>query len=63
MSNFAAFTGAFFGKKFIEITDGKTISVFNMVLQNKQYLLIFTAIMMALASYLIKKLQRLSDSG
>lgn len=62
MSNLAAFAGAFAGKKFIELTNGKTIHIFNMVLQNKQYLLFFTAIMMAISACIIKKLQRFSNS-
>jgi len=62
MSNLAAFFGAFTGKKFIEYTEGKTIFIFDMAVQNKQYILIFTAIIMAIAACIIKKLQKLSDS-
>jgi hypothetical protein len=59
MSNLAAFAGAFVGKKFIELTEGKFIRILNIEIQNKQYILIFTAILMALSAYLIKRLQRI----
>jgi len=62
MSNLAAFAGTFTGKKFIECTNGKNVYIFNMVLLNKQYILFFTAIMMALSAFIIKKLQRHSET-
>ena len=62
MYNLSAFLGVFTGKEFIKFTDGKMLSLFGFVMQNKQYMLLVTAAVMAVSVILIYMLQKKSDS-
>lgn len=54
----AAMLGVSFGRAFIKLTDNVDIRVFGIVMQNKQYLMIITAIIMAAASVIICLIQK-----
>lgn len=58
MNNLAALLGVLTGKEFIQRTEGMTIYMLGIQMQNKQYILILTAIVMLLAVVLIYILQR-----
>lgn len=61
MNNLAALLGVLTGKEFIRRTEGMTISILNIEMQNKQYILLLTAIAMLVAVVLIYIMQRRSD--
>lgn len=58
MNNLAALLGVLTGKEFIKNTEGITISLLGIEMQNKQYILILTAIVMLIAVILIYLVQR-----
>jgi predicted MFS family arabinose efflux permease len=58
MNNLAALIGVLTGKEFIKHTEGITISILGIGMQNKQYILILTAFAMFIAVILIYLMQR-----
>lgn len=63
MSNFAAFAGAMLGRSFIQGTEGFGVKVLGTNMQNKQYILLLTAAVMAVSVFIIALLQRRVDSS
>jgi len=61
MNNLAALLGVLTGKEFIQHTEGITMSLLGIEMQNKQYILLLTAIAMLFAVILIYIMQRRSD--
>lgn len=61
MNNLAALLGVLMGKEFIRHTEGMTMDVIGIQMQNKQYILILTAIVMLFAVVLIYIMQRRSE--
>jgi len=58
MNNFAALLGATVGREFITHTESLKITLLGIQMQNKQYMLIFTSMMMLIATILIYFLQK-----
>lgn len=58
MNNLAALLGVLTGKVFIKHTEGMKISIFGIGMQNKQYILLITAVVMLIAVVLIYVLQK-----
>jgi predicted MFS family arabinose efflux permease len=63
MNNLAALLGVLTGKEFIKHTEGITISLLGIEMQNKQYVLILTAFAMLIAVVLIYLMQRKTDKN
>jgi hypothetical protein len=63
MNNLAALLGVLTGKEFIKHTEGITISLLGIEMQNKQYVLILTAFAMLIAVVLIYLMQRKTDNN
>lgn len=63
MNNLAALLGVTLGKEFIKLTEGKMIKIFAIEMQNKQYILILTAVVMLLCTSIIYVLQKKVDSS
>jgi len=63
MNNLAALLGVMIGKEFIRMTEGRIIKIFNTEMQNKQYILILTATIMIICTYVIYVLQKKVDSS
>jgi Major Facilitator Superfamily. len=61
MANLAALLGVLTGKEFIKYTEGHTISLLGIVMQNKQYVLLLTAAAMLVAVVLIYVLHKKAD--
>lgn len=61
MNNLAALLGVLTGKEFIRHTEGMTIDFIGIQMQNKQYILILTAVVMLFAVVLIYILQKRSE--
>ncbi len=58
MSNLAAFAGTSFGRELIKDTEGMNVNFLGMTMQNKQYILLITALVMLVSVYIIKILQK-----
>ncbi|HHV95412.1 MAG TPA: MFS transporter [Clostridiaceae bacterium] len=63
MNNLAALLGVTLGKEFIKITENKFIKIFNIEMQNKQYILILTALVMLFCTSIIYVLQKKVNSS
>jgi len=63
MNNLAALLGVTTGKEFIRMTEGKTISLLGISMQNKQYMMLLTAAVMMVSAILIYFLQKKSECG
>ena len=61
MNNLAALLGVLTGKEFIRHTEEVNISLLGMSIQNKQYILLLTAVVMLAAVFLIRFLQRKAE--
>lgn len=57
MCNLAGFAGAYLGREFIKNTEGININILGTIMQNKQYILLGTAVIMLISVYFIKLLQ------
>lgn len=58
MNNLAAFIGVLLGKEFIRLTEGCRIMLLGIGMQNKQYILLLTAGIMLISTYIIFILQK-----
>ena len=63
MNNLAALLGVTIGKEFIKITEYKFINILGIEMQNKQYILILTALDMLFCTCIIYLLQKNVDSS
>lgn len=60
MANFAALIGVAIGKYFIAATEELKISIFGFEMINKQYLLLLTAALMAIATLLVHRIDKVT---
>jgi hypothetical protein len=63
MNNLAALLGVTIGKEFIKATEGKIIGILSIEMQNKQYILILTALVMLFCTCIIFVLQKRVNSS